>query len=153
MENGKRSGRGNFLSKNIRYSGNWKNDKPSANGRLDIENSDSKATFIGEWRNGLPHGKGEYKTPKFHYIGNWSNGKASGQGALKAIGNVKYSGGWDDGLPHGKGNYIGVDQRGRGQFFTGNWNHGTVTVKVKRRTFKISLFAKPGISIQLKKWR
>ena len=68
-----------YKNGNIKYEGDFINDKPEGNGKYYWENSEY---YIGQFKNGFKHGKGiyYYKNGKIRYEGDFINDKFEGNG-------------------------------------------------------------------------
>ena len=64
---------------NIKYEGDWINDKPEGNGKEFFEDGEY---YIGQYKNGLRHGKGieYYSNGNIKYEGEYINDKFEGNG-------------------------------------------------------------------------
>ena len=75
-KNNKRNGKGKeyYKNGNIKYDGNFVNDKFAGDGKYILEDGEY---YIGQWLNDLKHGKGivYYKNGTIKYDGNFINGK------------------------------------------------------------------------------
>ena len=79
FKNDLRNGKGTeyYSNGNIKYDGDWINDKYEGNGKYIWENGEY---YIGQWKNGLSHGKGieYYSNGKIKYEGDWVDDKFVG---------------------------------------------------------------------------
>ena len=76
FKNGLRNGKGieYYSNGNIKYEGDWINDKYEGNGKYIWENG---KVYIGQHKNGFKHGKGilYYPNGNIKYEGIWINDK------------------------------------------------------------------------------
>ena len=65
-----------YSNGNIKYEGDWINDKKEGNGKYIWEDGNY---YIGQFKNGLRNGKGTeyYSNGNIKYEGDWINGKFS----------------------------------------------------------------------------
>ena len=70
-----------YSNGNIKYDGDWINDKAEGNGKGIWEDD---AYYIGQFKNGLRNGKGTkyYKNGKIGFEGDYINDKAEGNGNI-----------------------------------------------------------------------
>lgn len=95
-------GNGNLvLSDGSYYSGFWLDGKRQGYGEMLFANGD---TYFGDWSKNMFHGQGTYKyvTEKASYEGQWSNGLQNGIG-LYSCPEFSYNGQWDKGWMDGQG--------------------------------------------------
>lgn len=104
-EEGKRSGYGEiYFSNGDSYIGEWKNNEFNGEGNYIYEKA--KASYEGEWLNGLQHGNGYYRSPEFAYRGEWDNGWMNGAGKLVFKNGDKYEGSIQENIFDGMGTYV-----------------------------------------------
>ena len=100
VHNGK--GKEYYKNGNIKYDGDFVNNKYEGNGKYIYENGDY---YIGPFINGLKHGKGiiYYKNGNIMYDGDFVNDKREGEGKYIWKDGQYYIGPWLNDLKHGKG--------------------------------------------------
>ena len=121
--------------------GEWKNDRPHGDIKLERENGE---IYEGEWENNQPHGKGTYTWPNGQtYIGEFKKGEYNGFGRLKMPDGHTYEGEFQNHQKHGKGIYtwpsgqtyigdfendeyngFGILKKPDGQTYEGEWVNG-----------------------------
>ena len=111
VKKGLRHGKGihYYSDGNIRYEGEYVDDKEEGNGKLIYENGDY---YIGQFKNGMRHGKGVhyYKNGNIsRYEGELENDKYNGQGKLILGNGCYYIGPFKNGLIEGFGKHYYAD--------------------------------------------
>ncbi|MDE6091186.1 MAG: AHH domain-containing protein [Duncaniella sp.] len=119
---GKRAGIGDlYFANGDSYSGEWDNDQFSGNGKYIYETQ--KASYEGEWLDGLQNGQGYYRSPEFAYQGEWEKGWMDGDGTLVFKNGDKYEGTVHENLIDGIGTYTFKD----GNFYEGEFVEGQMS--------------------------
>lgn len=104
--NGLRHGFGKDYRKNLKYEGEFKNDKKCGKGQIIFNSGDE---YIGEFSDNKFNGYGRYKWKNGEeYIGYYLDGKFHGEGLHKWGKNEYYKGQFVNGVRQGKGE-IGFD--------------------------------------------
>ncbi len=99
--NGLRHGFGKDYRNNVRYEGQFLNDKKCGKGQIMFISGDE---YIGEFQDNKFNGFGRYKWKNGEeYIGNYLNGKFHGEGFHKWGNNEYYKGQFVNGIRQGKG--------------------------------------------------
>ena len=102
--NNLKHGKGKIYYKNgnIKYEGDFVNDKYDGYGKYFWENGEY---YIGNWMNGLKYGKGKeyYKNGSIKYDGDFVNDKYEGYGKYIYENGEYYNGQWMNDLKYGKG--------------------------------------------------
>ena len=99
--NGLRHGFGKDFRKNVRYEGEFLNDKKCGKGQIMFSSGDE---YKGEFKDNLFNGYGRYKWKNGdEYIGYYLNGKYHGEGLHKWGNNEYYKGQFINGVKEGRG--------------------------------------------------
>ena len=127
--NGKRNGKGTFISKCLDSSnykmmvGVWEKGNMMGQGELTDHHGN---VYTGDIKEGRPHGHGTKRMGRFEesnfYIGAWEKGTKNGYGVMEENGE-KYLGLWKDDVRHGPGCVVNVD----GIFYQGNFVNNKLT--------------------------
>lgn len=119
---GKRAGIGDIYYVNgDSYSGEWEDNQFSGNGKYIYETQ--KASYEGEWLDGLQNGQGYYRCPEFAYRGEWEKGWMNGEGTLVFKNGDKYEGTVHENLIDGIGTYT----FNNGNFYEGEFVEGQMS--------------------------
>lgn len=119
---GKRAGIGDIYYVNgDSYLGEWEDNQFSGNGKYIYETQ--KASYDGEWLDGLQNGHGYYRSPDFAYSGEWEKGWMDGEGTLVFKNGDKYEGTIHENLIDGIGTYTFKD----GNFYEGEFVEGQMS--------------------------
>lgn len=119
---GKRAGIGDIYYVNgDSYSGEWDDNQFSGTGKYIYDKQ--KASYEGEWLDGLQNGQGYYRSPEFSYLGEWEKGWMDGEGTLVFKNGDKYEGTIHENLIDGIGTYTFKD----GNFYEGEFVEGQMS--------------------------
>lgn len=119
---GKRAGIGDIYYVNgDSYSGEWEDNQFSGYGKYIYETQ--KASYEGEWLDGLQNGQGYYRSPEFAYRGEWEKGWMDGEGTLVFNNGDKYEGTVHENLIDGIGTYTFKD----GNYYEGEFVEGKMS--------------------------
>ena len=84
-----------------RYEGEWQNDEPHGEGKLEFPNGDSYEGSVCPPASTF-HGRGRYNWADGRsYEGDWKWGKIDGMGTFTFAVGEELSGSWMDDMPHG----------------------------------------------------
>lgn len=119
---GKRAGLGDmFYANGDSYSGEWENNQFSGIGKYIYERQ--RASYEGEWLDGLQNGQGYYRSPDFAFRGEWEKGWMDGDGTLVFKNGDKYEGSVHENLIDGIGTYTFKD----GNYYEGEFVNGQMS--------------------------
>lgn len=119
---GKRAGIGDiYFANGDSYSGEWDDNQFSGTGKYVYEKK--RASYEGEWLDGLQNGQGYYRSPEFAYRGEWEKGWMDGDGTLVFKNGDKYEGSVHENLIDGIGTYTFKN----GNFYEGEFVEGQMS--------------------------
>ena len=99
--NGKRSGKGKFVTSKFEYEGDFCNGKLDGNGTIQFSDGH---LYTGEFRNNEINGFGEFRWKNGdYYKGQMANGKMEGQGRYEYSDGQIYEGEYRSGIKEGRG--------------------------------------------------
>ena len=151
----KKEGKGEEISSEGNFSGNFVNDKKNGEGKMIFSLSgdiyegnykddlfDGKGHYIwkisgqeysGEYKNGLMHGKGLYEWSEGEfYRGSFINGKKEGNGEMHWADGRSFIGPFANGRPQGIGIFDnGINYKGEMEFIDGKLNRDYLTKKYR----------------------
>ncbi len=115
----RRHGEGEFISKNIKYVGEFKNNKMDGKGKIKFTQEGHE--YEGEFYNNQMNGYGIFKWSNGDiYEGEMVNGKMHGNGKYKYNNGLIYEGGYANGTKNGHGKLIYPN----GKTFEGSFENG-----------------------------
>ena len=115
IKNYEREGKGEYISEDETYNGDWKDDKKDGEGLLQYKDG---IEYKGHFEKDKFNGKGEMKWPDgTYYSGYFLDNIFHGEGYLKGSNNHEYHGNFSKGLYNGEGEFI--------------WTKGVESIKYK----------------------
>ena len=130
IQYGKKNGIGvyNYLRKNLKYKGNFLNDKKNGKGILESSNN-NKYYYEGNFLNDKITGEGILITDDERYEGYFKDGLFDGKGTLVDGKGNYYIGEFKNGLKHGNGNFKKINGEIEEGIFENNFYKGDVNNK------------------------
>lgn len=122
MDEGEKSGYGELsFSNGDSYRGDWEHNLFEGDG-IYIYAKD-KASYDGQWYQGLQDGIGYYRSPQFAYRGEWEEGWINGYGKMVFSNQDQYVGNFVENKFYGEGNYLFSNgNKYCGEFINGKFN-------------------------------
>ena len=122
MDEGEKSGYGELSYPNgDSYHGDWDHNLFDGDGIYIYAND--KASYEGQWYQGLQDGIGYYRSPRFAYRGEWEEGWINGYGKMVFTNKDSYVGNFVENRFYGEGNYLFSNgNKYSGEFIDGKFN-------------------------------